>query len=46
MYVKGKPVWFEYTDPIGNIHKLHKICADHNGYKVKLVTVDIKGSSK
>lgn len=35
MYVKGKPVWHEYTDPLGHVHKLHKLCADQHGYKVK-----------
>ena len=42
MYVKGKPVWYVYTDPIGNEHKMHKICADRNGYKVKPLTADLK----
>lgn len=41
MYVKGKPVWYEYTDPIGHTHKLHKQCADQEGYKVKQVTANV-----
>lgn len=41
MYVKGKPVWYEYTDPIGHSHKLHKQCADQEGYKVKQVTANV-----
>lgn len=41
MYVNGKPVWFEYTDPIGNVHKLAKQCAEYNGYKVKETTANV-----
>lgn len=40
MYYMGKPIWYEYTDPIGHVHKLHKVCAEHNGYKVKPITAD------
>ena len=38
MYIKGKPVWYEYTDPLGHIHKLHKICAKYGEHEVKPVT--------
>ena len=38
MYVKGKPVWALYVDPIGNEHKLHKMCAERLGYKEKPIT--------
>lgn len=38
MYVHGKPVFEEWTDPIGNAHRLHKECAKRGGYKTKPVT--------
>lgn len=42
MYVKGKPVWYIYTDPIGNVHKLHKVCAQLGEYKAKPVTASFE----
>jgi len=45
MYVKGKPVWYEYTDPLGHVHKLHKLCADQEGYKVKSITASTEGET-
>lgn len=38
MYVNGKPTFFEYTDPIGAKHKMHKQCAKWGGYDKKNVT--------
>lgn len=38
MYVKGKPVFEVWTDPIGNSHKLHKDCAKRFGYQQKPIT--------
>lgn len=35
MYVKGKPVYSLYTDPIGAEHKLHKACFKNEGYDGK-----------
>lgn len=26
----GSEIYQEYTDPIGNVHKLHRVCFKHN----------------
>lgn len=41
MYVKGKPVYLEYADTCGNVHKLHKICFKVGGYENKPVTAAV-----
>jgi hypothetical protein len=40
-YWKNKPVFTVYIDPIGNAHKLHKICAKYGEYN-KPVTAQLK----
>lgn len=30
--IDGNRVWAEYKDPVGNVHKLHKLCAQSGEY--------------
>lgn len=46
MFVPGKGVVFaEYTDPVGNKHKLHKDCYKNGGYGGKAETASPVGEN-
>lgn len=38
VYADGQPIFAEYTDPIGNRHKLHKDCFKQGSYDKPAIT--------